>query len=276
MIFLHNAKDKESFTLENDKEVPSRDVEAEQQTSDREITEEDIKAIFLRSNHSTPDKMSIIFEFENGLKIKNGIKVLKVSDYSINDTLEKKLYFLVPFLSFNDEKLLKDNKDDLSVIEKKLELYCDLMDKLKEAYTKGELSDKCYRYLVELFLKVLVNLVKKCYSILKGVSKMDVEIYRIPEQDLIDEAEARGKAIGEARGKAIGEARGKAIGEAEGEAITLINNTKTIITSNIDRNQKVSMILGFLSNVSDRTEAIRRLRSNVSGFNDIMEGYKLV
>ena len=53
--------------------------------------------------------------------------------------------------------------------------------------------------------------------------------------EVLDRAEARGKAIGEARGKAIGEeigeARGKVIGEAIGIQRTLISLVKKNLLS---------------------------------------------
>ena len=66
----------------------------------------------LRSTRNTPDALEIIIRTEQG-EVHTKVIVVKMSDYSIDDIFQKKLYLLIPFILFNREKILKQaEKDD--------------------------------------------------------------------------------------------------------------------------------------------------------------------
>ena len=59
--------------------------------------------LYLRSSAGTPDEMHIIIEVP-GNSIEYCVPVIKVSDYSIEDIFNRKLYILIPFYIFSHEK----------------------------------------------------------------------------------------------------------------------------------------------------------------------------
>ena len=74
--------------------------------------------LFLRSNSATKDQMSIRLETENG-KLDIPVQCVKMSDYTLDDLFDKKLYILMPFYLFNYEKQFEEIEQDE---EKKTEL----------------------------------------------------------------------------------------------------------------------------------------------------------
>ena len=70
--------------------------------------------IFLRSNSNTPDVLTIP-DFVPGISSIIEYPILKLSDYSAEDIIKKRLYFLIPFYIFNYEEsfdeIEKGNKD---------------------------------------------------------------------------------------------------------------------------------------------------------------------
>ena len=57
----------------------------------------------LRSTKNTPDEMEIVIATEKG-QVSSTVHVMKLSNYTADQILEKKLYLLIPFLLFNYEK----------------------------------------------------------------------------------------------------------------------------------------------------------------------------
>lgn len=128
--------------------------------------------IFLRSNSKTPDVLTMSANL-SGLPAKTyKCSVLKVSDYSAEDIVKKRLFFLIPFYIFNYEKSFDKIEEGNKDILEKLFLDYDLFDaSLKNALEEGILSDKDIRTISDVFKSVLVNITKKHETLREEILK---------------------------------------------------------------------------------------------------------
>ena len=62
--------------------------------------------LFLRSSRNTPDEMTIEMRTPGG-DVEFQVPVMKIRNYTLDSLFKKKLYFLLPFYIFTQEKKLK-------------------------------------------------------------------------------------------------------------------------------------------------------------------------
>ena len=82
----------------------------------------------LRSTSSTPSEMELEIVMENGSG-SSAVRIMKLSDYSVDAIFEKKLYLLIPFLLFNYEKRFEQIEGDDAQ-------YHALMDEIRSVYER--------------------------------------------------------------------------------------------------------------------------------------------
>lgn len=125
--------------------------------------------LYLRSNDSTPDYVTTTIEVPSGETVSYDIPTLKISDYSVENIVEKRLYFLIPFYFFNFEKdfeqIEKGNKE-ITDIFNQLNV---LSTELKRAQDNGEIRETELMSIAGMFYKVLEHLTVKHESIRKEV-----------------------------------------------------------------------------------------------------------
>ena len=114
--------------------------------------------LYLRSTESTPDYVTTTIEVPSGETVSYDIPTLKISDYSAEDIVEKRLYFLIPFYFFNFEKdfnQIEVGSKDMTDIFNQLNT---LSSALKKAQDNGEIRETELMSIAGMFYKVLEHL----------------------------------------------------------------------------------------------------------------------
>ena len=91
----------------------------------------------LRSTENTPDILNIVIKTENG-QTSAPVRVMKLSNYTAESVMEKKLYLLIPFLLFNREKQFRQIQEDDAQYEALMREYAGLFKRLDELIPKSE------------------------------------------------------------------------------------------------------------------------------------------
>ena len=92
------------------------------------ITLPQCAVLSLRSTRNTRDTLEMVIRTERE-EAHSTVRVMKLSDYSIQEIFEKRLYLLLPFLMFNYEK-------SFAAIEADNEKYERMMEELKGAFAR--------------------------------------------------------------------------------------------------------------------------------------------
>ena len=139
--------------------------------------------LLLRATNKMPDEMVISIETPGGCST-YPVKVIKESNYSIKDMLEKRLYLLIPFYLFNREKELDIIDSQEQRVEELLELYSDSLKKLDEAVERGDLSTFSRGVIIDLTNRVTQKLTMNYDNVRRKVGEfmggkvMDLDIIR--------------------------------------------------------------------------------------------------
>ena len=158
--------------------------------------------LMLRSNSGTPDDAEVVIETPQD-SISYRIPIIKVSDFTIEELFEKRLFMLIPFYIFNYEKDLPDINGDSEKLIELTEFYRRIMGKLDELQAEGELSSFACGVIISLTHKVLYKLTMKQEAVqqkvgdIMGGKVLDLPIIRV-YHDGLAEGEAKGEAKGEA------------------------------------------------------------------------------
>ncbi|MCD8220802.1 MAG: hypothetical protein LUD07_01175 [Clostridiales bacterium] len=154
------------------------------------------------------------------------VRVVRVSDYALDEIFDKKLYILLPFYLFRYEKQFPEyNTNDKMLASLKAE-YVTIGQRLDELVQQGVIEEYSKKVTQEMSVKVLVNLAVK-YDRLReevrdvmGGKVIMTEATRILNQ---------GRAEGRAEGKAEGIVEGKAKGKVEGKTEMLFANMQALM-----------------------------------------------
>lgn len=103
--------------------------------------------LLLRASKKAPRKAKILIETPEG-SASYSIPIIKEADFTIDLIFEKKLYLLIPFYIFNFEKDLDHINRDESRIERMLELYKSINDRLQKELADGNLSSRSYSVII--------------------------------------------------------------------------------------------------------------------------------
>ena len=140
--------------------------------------------LFLRSRKSTPDQMEIHIHTPDG-SLSYGIPTCKVSDYTIDNIFNRKLYFLIPFYIFNMEKELPEIDKDRERLQQLKNLYSDIQRRMDEIVENGGLTAFSWEVIRDLSNKVVYNLAKGQENVKKGIGDimggkvLDLEVIKI-------------------------------------------------------------------------------------------------
>ena len=124
--------------------------------------------IFLRSKKMTPRQMEISVRTPGG-ETSYYVPALHVKAYSMEDIFRKRLYFLIPFYIFNMESKFSEIEANQDKIEELKAFYADMMLKLEDTVSNGELTEFSYLEIRDMTNRVVQNLAKDYESIKKGV-----------------------------------------------------------------------------------------------------------
>lgn len=155
--------------------------------------------LYLRHTEKTPDSITLTVRFPAGDQVKYAVPIIKVKEFSKEDIIRKKLYFLVPYYIMRVEE---------RPLEQVLTEMAELIESMNQAYSEGLLTqydmESVYNH-----LNGLVNTVYNTESVRKGVDGMfGGEILYTKADEIRDEGRAEGKAEGRVEGRAEGRAEG--------------------------------------------------------------------
>ena len=156
--------------------------------------------LYLRSTRNTPDSL-VIKICQDDRSMDYVTKVIKLSDYTTDVILEKKLLIMIPFLMFNYEKRLKSkrNRDEaLEDVLKECQKVAYLLGSLgNDEVTNNELLD-----LIEGFEKVTGYLFKNDPRVSEEVEKiMGGNVYKTRSEVLLEEGMEKGREEGIKEGR---------------------------------------------------------------------------
>ena len=156
--------------------------------------------LYLRSTRNTPKYFTLNIETP-GDSLEYKIPTMKMQDYSFEELMEKKLYFLLPFLLFNYEKNFPKYEEEEEELQRLVEHYQSLSERLEELVQAGEMSEFSKCYLMDMSNKVLQHLAGNYEKIRKGVGQvMSGTILRTETSDIFDEGVRKGLQEGRQEG----------------------------------------------------------------------------
>ena len=168
--------------------------------------------LYLRSTANTPDRLKVVIQVPGGFpgspegmaevsEIGYEIAVLKSRAYTIDEIIEKKLYFLIPFYIFNYDHLER-YEADAKLLAEMCGGFEELYRRLSEERRSGRISEHAYQMVV-----ILAEKVKQQYT--AGYRKVRREVSRLMGGQVLTEIEPiksylRGMREGRAEGRAEG------------------------------------------------------------------------
>ncbi len=160
--------------------------------------------LLLRSSSKVPKEARIEIELPNGRNMFYEVPIIMMSEYSIDDIFEKKLYMLIPFYAFNYERNLDEINRDEKKISGFLDMYTEIFDRLKQELDRGSLSTLSYSVIIKLTLSVAYKLTMKRKNVQKKVGDfMGGKVLDLPEIRLYHQGKDEGRAEGEAERKRL-------------------------------------------------------------------------
>lgn len=122
---------------------------------------DDSGVLFLRSKKNTPDIVTVVLEGPQNSTMSYQIPALRLQDYTLDRMLENKLFVLLPFLFFNEEKQIERTPFDQKAYENVNTLFDDVIGKLKNLEKQGILDSYEASTLYDALKIVLVALGEK-------------------------------------------------------------------------------------------------------------------
>ena len=140
------------------------------------------------------------------------IAVLKNRAYTIDEIIQKRLYFLIPFFIFNYDHLER-YEADAGLLAEMCGGFEELYRRLSEERSSGRISEHAYQMVV-----ILAEKVKQQYT--AGYRKVRKEVSRLMGGQVLTEIEPIKSYL---RGMREGRAEGRSEGRAEGSLHTLVH-----------------------------------------------------
>ncbi len=182
---------------------------------------------------------------------------MALSDYSLEDIIAKKLYFLMPFYMFNLEKSMYNRDRDGN--SKAIRTFESLITEINDLYEAGSINANEYYLIHDMLRKVTGSLSRKNLKLWKEMDEtMGGHVLRLAIDKYVDYGERRGLK----KGRKEGRQEGMAIGEANGadkNAIIVYNNC-------LDRGMSEKDAIA-ISEISD--SALKKAREGRNKFADV-------
>lgn len=153
--------------------------------------------MFLRQSGNTPDAMKVRIVTKGG-SVMYDIPTIKVQEYSLDNIIERKLFFLIPFYIFRFEKGFAEMDKDVGKQDILKRDCIRISQFLAESCEAGAIIAYERAKVVDMTKKVAHNLAEKHENVRKGVSKvtggkvLDYEAKRI-RMSGIEEGRAEGR-----------------------------------------------------------------------------------
>ena len=158
--------------------------------------------LLLRKSPSSPDRAEVIIETPKG-EVSYDIKIIKISDFSIDSIFENRLYLMIPFYIFNYESEFISINEDAERTEKLADVFRNIIDRLDEELEEGNLSALSHNVIIRLTHKVVYKLTMKHGKVQDKVGGiMGGKVLDLPEIKVFHEGKAEGRAEGLKEGEA--------------------------------------------------------------------------
>ena len=188
--------------FEYDAQIAAENAQIEK--DETTFTFPDSVLLYLRCPSNTPRTMRVTHKVPNGC-ISYEIPILKVPEYTADETLKKELYFLIPFHIFAYEKELEKINDYPDKLKDLLHIYKMFAGVLQQKVKEGRLTEYERQVIRDMTVKVVSSLAAKWPNVKKGVE--DIMGGAILELE-VDKILNRGIDIGKAEGLSIGRTEG--------------------------------------------------------------------
>ena len=151
--------------------------------------------LLLRESDSAPRSARVEMELPGGQIPSYEVPIIKMSDYTIDDIFEKKLYMLIPFYVFNYEKRLDEINRSEEKTDSFIEMYARIFDRLRSEHDGGNLSDLSYSVIIRTTHSVAYKLTMKQETVQEKVGVfMGGKVLDLPEIRIYHQGMAKGKA----------------------------------------------------------------------------------
>ena len=134
-------------------------------------------------------------ELPSGQTPSYDVPIIKMSDYTIDDIFEKKLYMLIPFYVFNYESRLDEINKSEEEVGSFIKLYAEIFDRLRAEHDAGNLSDLSYSVIIRMTHSVAYKLMMKQETVQEKVGVfMGGKVLDLPEIRIYHQGKAEGIA----------------------------------------------------------------------------------
>jgi uncharacterized protein YaaQ len=123
--------------------------------------------LYLRHNSNTPDSMKMRIKFPNGENVMYEVPVIKTQEFSVDDILNKQLFFFVPYYILKYEKII-DTVDKDQLIKEYQKLY----GGMKKANEEGFLNDYDMTNIIEFTNDLLDEILENEEDVRKEVTSI--------------------------------------------------------------------------------------------------------
>jgi hypothetical protein len=159
--------------------------------------------LLLRCSGKAPNEAQIAMKTPGG-EVSYPVKIIKVSDFAVDDIFEKQLYLLIPYFIFNYEKEMRSIEEDEERINSLAKVYDNIVERMNEDQEKGLLSALSYGVIISMTKKVLRKLTVKHEIVHKKVGdSMGGKVLDLPEIRAYHQGKDEGRAEGKAEGLAM-------------------------------------------------------------------------
>ena len=149
--------------------------------------------LLLRGSDKAPGKAGIEIELPGGEQVTYEVPIVKVSDFTIEEIFEERLFMLIPFYIFNYEDELKVINDSEERMDRLMSAYAGIYDRLAHELENGGLSVLSYSAIIRLIHSVALKLTQKHDNVQKKVGDMmGGKILDLPEIRIYHEGLAKG------------------------------------------------------------------------------------
>jgi hypothetical protein len=157
--------------------------------------------LLLRGGENAPDYATIEISMPQGEQVSYDVPIMKMEDYTIDDIFREKLFMLIPFYIFNYEKQLPEINKSEEAMDKLVQEYREIFDRLGAEQNAGTLSALSYSAIIRLTHSVAYKLTMKQDNVQKKVGDfMGGKVLDLPEFRIYDQGKADGIAEGKAEG----------------------------------------------------------------------------
>ena len=122
----------------------------------------------MRSAGNTPDAMMVTVNTPGG-SVRFPVPILKMQQFSLDAIFEKKLYFLLPFYIFTQEKQFREYEKNPEKLEELKRQYEDMLDRMDRLVETGNMTAYEQLTIIDMSKRVLNSIARKYDKVREGV-----------------------------------------------------------------------------------------------------------